>query len=63
MCHQPKKSLYEIRLHGQILLVCSSICAESARQNWQEKIDKGITPQQPYEKPQEKEESDNIDSF
>ncbi len=44
-------------------MVCSSICAEQARKNWQEKADKGITPQQPYEKPTPAEETDNIENF
>ena len=62
-CHTPRKSLYEVKMFEHTVMVCSSICAERARQNWQEKIDKGVTPQQPYEKPSFNEKSDNVENF
>lgn len=47
MCRRPRNELYDIDLGEFRLLVCSGICAEKARANYQEKKDKNIKPGEP----------------
>ena len=46
-CHKSRRFLYEMRLDEISILVCSGMCAEEARLNWQEKKDKNIKPGSP----------------
>ncbi len=46
-CRRPKNELYDVDLGEFRVFVCSGLCAEAARANYQEKKDKGIKPGQP----------------
>jgi hypothetical protein len=55
-CHHAVKSMYFVKLGDDLTIqVCSGVCAEKARANYQQKKDLGIKPGTPNLEPEEPE--------